>query len=169
MSKEEKIFKPEDFDKPGSSGGKWKKPLGIAALLAVLGGGGYGTYALLNEDKPQPSQTEIAQPASTPSDSVSTDSINIAKSDSTGIASEDTQKTDDALGTKQEGKSNEKSPKSDIPAIQTDLSGTIEENAKRVIRGDFGNGQERKDKLGADYRQIQDKVNEMYRKGDFYM
>lgn len=45
------------------------------------------------------------------------------------------------------------------------VSGDVVENAKRVIRGDFGNGQERKDKLGSAYAEIQGKVNEMYRQG----
>lgn len=45
------------------------------------------------------------------------------------------------------------------------VSGDVEENARRVIRGDFGNGQERKDKLGSSYSEIQDKVNEIYRQG----
>lgn len=42
---------------------------------------------------------------------------------------------------------------------------TIEEKAKLVIRGDFGNGEERKNKLGSEYSVIQNKVNEMYAKG----
>lgn len=41
----------------------------------------------------------------------------------------------------------------------------VEVNARRVIRGDFGNGQVRKDKLGSSYSVIQSKVNEMYRQG----
>lgn len=45
------------------------------------------------------------------------------------------------------------------------VSGDVEENARRVIRGDFGNGQTRKDKLGASYSEIQGRVNEMYRQG----
>lgn len=44
--------------------------------------------------------------------------------------------------------------------------GTIEEKAKRVIRGDFGNGTERKQALGSEYNLIQSKVNEMYRNGE---
>ncbi|MDR1847647.1 MAG: hypothetical protein LBR17_05970 [Bacteroidales bacterium] len=39
--------------------------------------------------------------------------------------------------------------------------GTIEEKAKRVIRGDYGNGAERKQALGSEYREIQSKVNEI--------
>lgn len=46
--------------------------------------------------------------------------------------------------------------------------GSLEEKAKRVIRGDFGNGSERKEALGSEYNVIQSKVNEMYRKGEVY-
>lgn len=46
--------------------------------------------------------------------------------------------------------------------------GSIEEKAKLVIRGDFGNGEERKMKLGSEYSAIQNKVNEMYAKGLVY-
>lgn len=45
------------------------------------------------------------------------------------------------------------------------MTGTVEQKAQEVIRGIYGNGQVRKDKLGSDYQTIQDKVNEMYRKG----
>lgn len=41
----------------------------------------------------------------------------------------------------------------------------LQDYAKRVIRGEFGNGQERKDKLGAKYDQIQALVNQMLKKG----
>ena len=50
-------------------------------------------------------------------------------------------------------------------ATSAHVSGNVEENALRVIRGDFGNGQERRDKLGSSYSEIQGKVNEMYRQG----
>ena len=40
--------------------------------------------------------------------------------------------------------------------------------AKRVIRGDFGNGIARKNALESEYQVIQDQVNANYRKGDIY-
>lgn len=46
------------------------------------------------------------------------------------------------------------------------LASTLEERAKQVIRGEFGNGEERKQKLGAAYSEIQRKVNELYRSGN---
>lgn len=48
------------------------------------------------------------------------------------------------------------------------VGSSIEEKAKSVIRGDFGNGEERKIKLGSEYSTIQNKVNEMYAKGLVY-
>lgn len=43
------------------------------------------------------------------------------------------------------------------------ISGSVEENARRVIHGDFGNGAARKQRLGDQYSEIQAKVNEIYR------
>ena len=54
------------------------------------------------------------------------------------------------------------------PKEEAVLSGTIDEKAKRVIRGDFGNGEERRNKLGSEYTAIQNKVNEMYELGLVY-
>jgi hypothetical protein len=48
------------------------------------------------------------------------------------------------------------------------LQGNLEEKALRVIRGDFGNGVERKHALGSEYNAIQQRVNEMYREGIVY-
>jgi hypothetical protein len=49
------------------------------------------------------------------------------------------------------------------PLEPTPLS--VEEKAMRVIRGDFGNGEERRQQLGSEYNTIQQRVNEMYRDG----
>jgi len=56
-------------------------------------------------------------------------------------------------------------PDTESTPISTPLQGTIEEKAWRVIRGDFGNGLDRKQKLGSEYQTIQRRVNEMYRDG----
>lgn len=45
------------------------------------------------------------------------------------------------------------------------VTGNVEEMAWKVIRGDFGNGLERKRLLGDKYRVIQRRVNQLYRKG----
>lgn len=45
------------------------------------------------------------------------------------------------------------------------VTGTVEEEAREVIRGKYGNGDVRKRNLGDRYAEIQSKVNEMYRNG----
>ena len=49
------------------------------------------------------------------------------------------------------------------PAETPILTGTIEEKARKVISGGFGVGAERKRNLGAEYAEIQAKINEIYR------
>ena len=58
-------------------------------------------------------------------------------------------------------------PKADITSTSTgsSASGTVEEEAREVIRGKYGNGDVRKRNLGGRYAEIQSKVNEMYRNG----
>ncbi len=49
----------------------------------------------------------------------------------------------------------------------TNVSNDVEAEAMKVIRGDYGIGQERKDKLGDKYQTIQNRVNELKREGLF--
>lgn len=47
------------------------------------------------------------------------------------------------------------------------VSGDVEEEALKVIRGVYGDGQERKNRLGAKYQEIQNRVNQLKRQGAF--
>lgn len=67
--------------------------------------------------------------------------------------------------TKQSIQSNEIAKQTVTTSQSVTLSGTLEEKAKDVIRGNYGNGAVRKQKLGDQYDEIQSKVNEMYRNG----
>ena len=49
---------------------------------------------------------------------------------------------------------------------EVSVKGSVEEKAKQVIRGDFGNGTERKIALGTEYELIQAKVNNIYKLGN---
>lgn len=49
----------------------------------------------------------------------------------------------------------------------TNISNDVEAEAMKVIRGDYGVGQERKNKLGTKYQTIQSRVNELKREGIF--
>ena len=53
-----------------------------------------------------------------------------------------------------------------MPAAATSMGavkGSVEQMARDVIRGVFGNGRERMDKLGARYTEVQRRVNQIYR------
>lgn len=53
-----------------------------------------------------------------------------------------------------------------VPTTKSESSGkSIEEKAMQVWDGVYGNGTERKSKLGSDYKAVQKRVNEMYRNG----
>ena len=52
-------------------------------------------------------------------------------------------------------------------ASNANVSNDVEAEAMKVIRGDYGVGQERKDKLGNQYHPIQNRVNQLKREGVF--
>lgn len=60
----------------------------------------------------------------------------------------------------------EAAPTTTAPANMPTLDG-VEAEALKVIRGDYGVGRERKDKLGSQYQAIQRRVNELKREGVF--
>lgn len=53
------------------------------------------------------------------------------------------------------------------PVSGNNVSNDVETEAMKVIRGDYGVGQERKDKLGTKYQPIQSRVNQLKREGVF--
>ncbi len=52
-----------------------------------------------------------------------------------------------------------------VGATGGQFTGSVIDEARQVIRGVYGNGSVRKQKLGSRYSEIQSKVNEMYRNG----
>ena len=54
------------------------------------------------------------------------------------------------------------------PTPTASVTGAVEEEAREVIRGKYGNGAVRKRNLGDRYAEIQSKVNEMYRNGQVH-
>lgn len=55
------------------------------------------------------------------------------------------------------------------PAVApaAEVSDDVEAEAQKVIRGAYGDGQVRKDRLGSKYREVQRRVNELKRQGAF--
>lgn len=94
-----------------------------------------------------------------------TSSANHAKTNDNQVAEQPTKQNPATIAEHAQSKPAATQPTRSSSATSASVSGDVEENARRVIRGDFGNGQERKDKLGSSYSEIQGKVNEMYRQG----
>lgn len=94
-----------------------------------------------------------------------TSSANHAKANDNQIAEQPTKQNPATIAEPAQSKPAATQNTKPSSSTSVPVSGDVEENARRVIRGDFGNGQERRDKLGSSYSEIQGKVNEMYRQG----
>jgi len=152
------------------SGGTWKKALlGVLGLL-VVGGGCW--YAFSGSKSTGDSTDDAVSMVQEEPEKVLIDSTasNVSTEEETASAANDAESANAPQTVKSDaGKSTESSEpvvnaiSQEEPAVS--LTGTLEQKANDVIRGIYGNGQERKEKLGNEYRTIQDKVNEMYRNG----
>jgi hypothetical protein len=162
-------------DKKGSS-----KGLVIAAVLAVA----LGAFWFFNRDTTnvvdgEPDTTIVASPED--STAVEDGSITTTPIDSVNdVPSETVSGTDNSV-TSNPSVSSQGSEGSSAPANSEVASGkpasagsvadspvkegTVEDKARKVIDGVYGNGIDRKNALGDEYRAIQSKVNELYRRG----
>ena len=165
---------------PFGGNGKFKM-LGFVIIVCLLGYGAYSMFTPSDDDNngqkieniADADINDVAQADEESSDSITAgepetvgeegdingESIKQPEANA-GLADnsiEPTSKSSNSTQNKQIQKSSETQP--------TVLTGTLEDKASEVIRGRYGNGEVRKQKLGERYTEIQNKVNEMYRKG----
>ena len=124
----------------------------------------------MGKDNETSVQTNVAQNPVT----AKADSIQPAKTEETAekVDSTNVEKTDNTLK-EETTKATAESSKPDVVKVEKKtqtssaipVNGSLEQKAIAVIRGTYGNGLERKQKLGDEYTVIQNKVNEMYRDG----
>jgi hypothetical protein len=169
----EKHESPSAPQPPSPSSNWWKWLVVAFAILALIGGiYWYSSKSGITESVPA---------------NVTVDST---KTDTTKVSQTDTMKAQPASGSEQtaqnggtnaasnnsesattqvsNGTSNANTESSSVEKVDTNAETDVENvevKAKQVIRGDFGNGYVRKQKLGSEYTSIQNKVNEMYRTG----
>ena len=146
---------------------------GIVVLAAIL------FFVFVGKDNETSVQTNVAQnpvtakadsiqPAKTEETAEKVDSTNVEKTDNT-LNEEPTKATAEMPSSESNSKQSSKpdvvkeEKKNQTSAIP--VNGSLEQKAIAVIRGTYGNGLERKQKLGDEYTVIQNKVNEMYRDG----
>lgn len=148
--------------------------LGIVVLAAIL------LFVFVGKGKESSVQTNVAQnPVTAKADSIQAtkteeaaekvDSTNVEKTDNTlkeepakATTEMPSSETNSKQGSKPDVVKEEK--KTQTSSVQS-INGSLEQKAIAVIRGTYGNGLERKQKLGDEYTVIQNKVNEMYREG----
>lgn len=180
MNKGKKLFSSEDFDKePKSSDAKSKKWLwAVIAVLVVVACiiGFMQLNPSASNDETSGTEPVSADTAATEkTDSVQTapaaseaDSVSASKEECAAEA--ENAKANEA----DEAKVDEASAPSHAPSYEDEFptssksTGSVEDEARQVIRGIYGNGSVRKQNLGNRYAEIQGKVNEMYRNGQVH-
>lgn len=166
----------------------WRMITGCIIGLVIMCLLGYGAYYYFNssDENTDDTNTEIVDGTAKTFDESDNKGQNNDQTEGTpGSESAEVGSLDNGEETEspaQEETSSKAEQKRDVPAkatIQTaktiqlttpvsesiTTSGSLEEKAKEVIRGNYGNGEDRKQKLGEHYSEIQSKVNEMYRSG----
>lgn len=148
--------------------------MGIVVLAAIL------FFVFVGKDNETSVKTNVAQvpvtakadsiqPAKTEETAEKVDSTNVEKTDNT-LKEEPTKATAEMPSSESNSKQGSKpdvvkEEKKTQTSSAIPVNGSLEQKAIAVIRGTYGNGLERKQKLGDEYTVIQNKVNEMYRDG----
>lgn len=162
----EKLFTPEDFDKPKDKS-FWQNNkgiiIGITALLIVVaivlccifcGKNGQPENILEKEQTVQIQETHEAVDTTVESED---------------IEAESSKETNEGANVDSEITTNQASVEETLRPISQhiNVSSDIEQEAMKVIRGDYGNIPERREKLGSRYQEIQDRVNQLKKEGVF--
>ena len=195
LRKKEPVLESTPTPTPGGGDGKSgnSKIYGGIAAAVVACLLGYGVYSYYNssDEKTDETTTEVVEgttDTSNEADSKEQNNDQTVETPETESADGEETASHAQEETSPEASSSKDNSKKDVPAKPTEpakvtsqptntvqpstptvqpatLTGTLEEKAKDVIRGNYGNGEVRKQKLGDQYAEIQGKVNEMYRNG----
>ena len=133
----------------------------IVVVLAILAFVAYRSCGSGQEKESEPTKTIVSD--STEKEKTDTTS-NVKKTTAPETEQEQNnvgENTDAASATP----TNSDEPTKQASAPISTSNSSVEEKALQVWDGVYGNGTERKSKLGSDYKAVQKRVNEMYRNG----
>lgn len=167
--------KPEPTPTPtpvpeNSKSNKWIWWVVGVIVLCIIG---YFLFSKSGKELPAQTETKIVEEVS------AIEGVNEATDQPEGVQDEvNAEEASEASQTEQpaeDPKAEAQAPVTNIVLEQTQpkatkstsVSNDVEAEAMKVIRGEYGIGQERKDKLGAKYQPIQNRVNELKREGVF--
>lgn len=169
----EKLFTPEDFDKPKDKciWQKYKSPIiAIAAILIIAAVFLYCVFFSKTEEKGKVTKPEYKEQVSdTTQNNVY---ANVTEAIETQISEESKEKEIKSTDHSPSAKISEPKIRKDFDISKTstktfDISDDIELEAMNVIRGDYGNVPERRRILGSKYQKIQNRVNQLKKEGVF--
>ncbi|MCD8297175.1 MAG: hypothetical protein LUC88_06335 [Prevotella sp.] len=174
-----KIFSPEDFDKEPKRKPWYKKPwpwvilaLILVAIIIVC------VFKGCNTNSKDSSNEAVV--SDTIQNSVVDDSAATNKDEGAPVNGEENANEEYPETSSNNGEEPVRSDENVVPTQATintskqvgntlseSVSNDVEAEAMKVIRGDYGDGQVRKDNLGSKYQTIQNRVNELKRAGVF--
>lgn len=172
-------FEAEDFKKDSNTSQINPKPSHLQKYWKYyIGGGGLVAACIVGALLFWPKNGGEVIPPPTPVDTLTqiVDTPAVEKIDSAAIV-EKTTSDNYGVETKHDEVSAETPEETEKPKVNTATestpsgntrSGDVTVDAKKAIRGDFGNGAERRRQLGNDYEQVQALVNKMYRDGNLH-
>lgn len=158
-----------DATRTGNGGNKGKHVLSLVVGLAVVAAIGFAAFRGCSGNSSQPVDEPVVD---TVMDEQPTDSTQRADSTQLGggdqnapaDAPNEVQPQDETVNAATPSAQPETSTPSTPSATKAATpSKDMDAEVQKVLRGDYGNGQERKDKLGSSYTKIQHAVNRYYR------
>lgn len=161
-----------DATQTGNGGNKGKNVLSLVAGLAVVAAIGFAAFRGCNSNSSQPVDEPVVDTVMDEQPTAPTDSTQRADSTQSEGGDQDTpagapnevQPQDDAVNAATPSAQPETSTPSTPSATKAATPSTdMDAEVQKVLHGDYGNGQERKDKLGSSYSKIQRAVNRYYR------
>lgn len=161
-----------DATQTGNGGNKGKNVLSLVVGLAVVAAIGFAAFRGCNSNSSQPVDEPVVDTVMDEQPTAPTDSTQRADSTQSEGGDQNTpagapnevQPQDETVNTATPSAQPETSTPSTPSATKAATpSKDVDAEVQKVLRGDYGNGQERKDKLGSSYSKIQRAVNRYYR------
>lgn len=162
-----------DATQTGNDGNKGKHVLSLVVGLAVVAAIGFAAFRGCSGNSSQPVDEPVVDTVMDEQPTAPTDSTQRADSTQSEGGDQNTpagapnevQPQDETVNTATPSAQPETSTPSTPSATKaaTPLK-DVDAEVQKVLRGDYGNGQERKDKLGSSYTKIQRAVNRYYRR-----
>lgn len=161
-----------DATQTGNGGNKGKHVLSLVVGLAVVAAIGFAAFRGCNSNSSQPVDEPVVDTVMDEQPTAPTDSTQRADSTQLGGgdqnapagAPNEVQPQDETVNAAMPSAQPETSTPSTPSATKAATpSKDVDAEVQKVLHGDYGNGQERKDKLGSSYSKIQRAVNRYYR------